>query len=563
MKKLYRYFILTILLFGISCDLDKDLINPNEATLDQANPDLLMNKIQLDFAAFYSLASGNDNAGVTGTNVGVNKIMRMMAMTSGSTYERALIPQNFDQIWSRAYQDVLINVETLLPLAEQKKFYVHIGTAKVMKAYVYLTLVDLFGDVPQSEALKGAEGVFNPKPDSGSDVYANAIALLDEAITDLNKDSDGGLSRDIYYDGDATKWITLANSLKLKAWLNISTDPARKAEAISKITPLLSEDLIDTDDEEFTYKYGTANIPARSRHPLYRQFYQPSHGSATGYLGNYFLKEAYDGKGIEDPRWRYYFYRQVGSIDQALSIDGESVPCLLNPRPPHFKAENPYCVFEPGFYGRDHGDASGTPPDANVMTCAGVYPAGGRIDLNNGDANYEGDTVQGDGGNGAGIEPIFMSFFTDFMKAEAVLRLGISAAGDPKELMQSGITKSVNRVKALASSLGQTLPDGLEASTTSYIIAVVNRFDAPGADQLDVVMKEYYIALFGNGIEAYNMYRRTSSPKNLQPTLSQNGGKFYRSLVYPAIFANLNGSVTQKVDGTTKVFWDKNPDDLK
>jgi len=81
---------------------------------------------------------------------------------------------------------------------------------------------------------------------------------------------------------------------------------------------LLTEgDLIDTDAEEFTYKYGTADIPARSRHPQYRQFYTPAEGNGTGYVGNYYLKEAFDGKGIEDPRWRYYFFRQVGSIGKS------------------------------------------------------------------------------------------------------------------------------------------------------------------------------------------------------------------------------------------------------
>jgi len=573
MKKIYKYFTLTVILFAMSCNMDRDLDNPNEATTDQANADLLMNKIELDFAAFYSLVSGNDISGVTGTNVGVNQVVRMTAMISGSTYERALISQNFDQMWTRAYQDVLVNIEALLPIAEEKNLVIHAGAAKVLKAYIYLTLVDVFGDVPKTEALQGTTGQFNPKADPGTQVYSEALALLDEAITDLGSDGNG-LDRDIYYGGDGAKWVTLANSLKLKAWMNISSDPARKAEATTAISALLNGDIIDTDDEEFTYKYGTADIPARSRHPQYRQFYTPAAGNSTGYLGNYFLKEAFDGKGIEDPRWRYYFYRQVGSIAAALNVDGESVPCVLNPKPLHFASDNPFCVFEPGFFGRDHGDASGTPPDGAVKTCVGVYPAGGLVDTNiNPDADNDiaGDgqgaeflnpVVQGMGGNGKGIEPIYMSFFTDFIKAEAALRLGIGTPGDAKEHMINGINKSIERVKAFGASLGQTVPESLVTPTLSYTILVGNLFDASD-DKLDVVMKEYYIALFGNGIEAYNLYRRTSSPRNIQPMLALNGGKFPMSLIYPAIYANLNGSVTQKADGSVKVFWDKNTEDLK
>jgi len=576
MKKIYKYFTLTTILFAMSCNMDRDLDNPNEASTSQANVDLLMNKVQLDFAAFYSLVSGNDISGVTGTNVGVNQVVRMMAMISGSTYERALISQNFDQMWTRAYQDVLINIETLLPMAKEGDFVVHSGSAKVLKAYIYITLVDVFGDVPKTEALQGTTGVFNPKADPGNQIYAEAIALLDEAQTDLAA-SGHGLDRDIYYGGDKHKWITLANSLKLKAWMNISADPARKAEATTAISALLKEgNLIDTDAEEFTYKYGTADIPARSRHPQYRQFYTPAEGNGTGYIGNYFLKEAYNGKGIEDPRWRYYFFRQVGSIDKALSIDGESVPCVLNIKPAHY-GDGPFCVFEPGFFGRDHGDASGTPPDGTVKTVVGVYPAGGLVDTNPSyitnpeddlptdgkGAEFTLPVVQGMGGNGKGIEPIYMAFFTDFIKAEAALRLGIVADEvDAKTHMDNGIRKSINRVQALGASLSQTVPESMVTSTQAYIVAVDNIFDA-SADQLDVVMKEYYLALFGNGIEAYNLYRRTSSPKNIQPMLAQNGGKFPMSLIYPAIYANLNGSVTQKTDGSVKVFWDKNTDDLK
>jgi len=76
-------------------------------------------------------------------------------------------------------------------------------------------------------------------------------------------------------------------------------------------------------------------------------------------------------------------------------------------------------------------------------------------------------------------------------------------------------------------------------------------------------MKEFYKSLYGNGLEAYNMYRRTSSPKNIQPVRAPNPGVFYRSLIYPANFVNLNNSTSQKTANDIKVFWDTNPDVLK
>ena len=257
-------------------------------------------------------------------------------------------------------------------------------------------------------------------------------------------------------------------------------------------------------------------------------------------------------------------------IEKSLSVDNESVPCVNQQgvpqnKPIHYITANAvFCVFEPGFFGRDHGDDDGGPPDSNVITCTGAYPAGGKVDTNptgpTGNPNFWAPTQQGQGGNGAGIDPIFMSWFTDFMKAEAVLRLGV--AGDAKALMVSGANKSINRARSFASSLGQTVPSSVEPSQIAYISNLEALYDA-SSDKLDVAMKEFYKSLYGNALEAYNMYRRTSSPKNIQPVRAPNPGVFYRSLIYPANFVNLNNSTSQKTANDIKVFWDTNPDVLK
>ncbi len=569
MKQTYRIFGLILVLFALSCDLDKDLNDPNEVGPDAADPTLLMNAIQADFGSFFSRASGNDAS----LSNGVDQLMRMQAMTGGANYETAFLAANTDEIWEDGYQNVLVNIEAMLPLAEEKNLTTHIAVGKIIKAYVYITLVDLYGDVPASEAIKGAEGVLNPGVDPGSDIYAMAMGLLGEARTELAKtgaSAGAALSRDIYYGGDRKKWTAFANSLEMKAWLNVSALPARKAEATTAINALLSADLIDTDEEEFTYKYGTADVPVRSRNPLYRDYYRPQLGAAGGYIGTYFLKEVFNGTGVQDPRWRYYFYRQVGTILRALKVDNESVPCVNQQgipqnKPLHYITNgSPFCVFDPGFFGRDHGDNDGGPPDSNVITCAGAYPAGGRVDINptgpTADTEYHMPTQQGQGGNGAGIEPIFMSWFTDFMKAEAVLRLGI--AGDAKALMLSGVDKSINRVRSFSSSIGQTVPSAIEPSQVAYTSNLATLYDG-SSDQLDIVIKEFYKSLFGNGMEAYNAYRRTSSPKNIQWVRAVNGGVFYRSLIYPAAFVNLNNSTAQKSANDIHVFWDGNPDELK
>jgi hypothetical protein len=559
MEKIFKKLGIILLLLSSACDLD-GVQNPNEISLAGADVDLLMNGVQLDFADFFNAASGGNIPGTTA--FGVDALVRMQAMTTGYRYQTADQAQYTDDLWTLAYQNVLINSQTLISIAESKNLTTHVAAAKIMQAYVYLTLVDLFGDIPQSSALRGASGDFNPVADSGEDVYAYSITLLDEARIELAKTSSergAPLTRDIYYEGDRIKWTALANTLELKAWLNISMISSRATEANTRIATLLGEDLIDTEEENFTYKYGTATVPV-SRHPLYNQFYGASEGAATGYISNYYLYELYNSKGVQDPRWRYYFYRQVGSIAKAVQVDAKSIGCEQGAIPDHYSNGGyVFCTFEPGFYGRDHGDATGTPPDGKVKTCAGVYPAGGQID-NTIDGTYFDPAKRGDGGDGEGIQPIFMSFYTDFMKAEIMARANDAGA---KAQLMTAIQNSIDQVRNFAESRGQELSPGVEPSTSDYLNAVGTLFDN-AAKKLDVIGREYWVACWGNGIEAYNNYRRTSAPRDPQPTVRTNPGPFLRSLIYPSVYVNLNSSATQKdVNTTNKVFWDTNPDVLQ
>lgn len=564
--------MLVLLSVSISCDMDKNLSNPNEISVQGADVNYIMNGVLLDFADFYSYATGNA-VDPSQTNFGPDRLMRMRAMTTGYRYQTAAQAQYFDDLWRAAYSKVLVNIETLIPLAEDKNLTTHVGVAKILKAYVFLTLVDLFGDVPIEEALQGPKGNFNPIASPGETTYDAAITLLGEARTELTKTgADAGAAMaakdDNYYGGNRAAWVKLANSLELKAQLNLSMVAARTAGCNTRIAALIAENnLVDTPganfaaSESFTYKYGTVSVPY-SRHPLYRQYYTPTEGSAGGYIGNTYLAELFYEKGVEDPRWRYYFYRQVGSLDKAFEVDPKSIGCNEGAIPAHYaNGGYEFCTFEPGFYGRDHGDASGTPPDGQVITCAGVYPAGGRPDVTStANDSYFQVTKEGQGANGAGIEPIFMTSFNDFMIAEYYARIGDNA--NAKTFLMSGITKSITEVKNYATSVAQTVPANLQPSTTAYTDAISAAFDA-APSKIKVIGRELYAAAWGNGIEAYNAYRRTSAPDHMQPPLQVNPGPFLRSLVFPSVYVNLNSNATQKdYDATNKVFWDTNPDIL-
>ena len=81
----------------------------------------------------------------------------------------------------------------------------------------------------------------------------------------------------------------------------------------------------------------------------------------------------------------------------------------------------------------------GIPPDGLRRTAWGVYPAGGLYDNDAGKG-----VALGVGGGGAGIHPIMMQSFVDFMLAESALTMGTT--GDAKALLKSGIEKKKNHI---------------------------------------------------------------------------------------------------------------------
>jgi hypothetical protein len=97
-----------------------------------------------------------------------------------------------------------------------------------------------------------------------------------------------------------------------------------------------------------------------------------------------------------------------------------------------------------------------------------------------------------------------------------------------------------------------------------YISRALATFDdQPDADNvLNYIAREHWISSFGNGVEAYNLYRRTGKPTGMQPALNPSPSAFPRSMWYPAVFATLNSTVTQKTDLSSRIFWDTNPANL-
>jgi hypothetical protein len=658
--KLYKKIAVALCVaIATSCTLDLRE-DPNAVQPNQVLPSLMLNSIQRNFAAFFNGSSGV-GAGLT------RQINR-----GSSVYQTTITPEGFNGIWSTAYASILEDVYTLMQLSipdktkPNERYARHMGISRIIQAYTLVTLVDMFGDVPFSQAFQG-DGNFNPGVDTQLDIYNLAIQMLDSAKLDLTTptttSSPPGYQspiapavNDMYYGlgaGGATtafpKWILLANTLKLKIYLNMRLTDA--ATATTGINALLA-DVSTTGGligytpahavsstaaaESFIFRYGLTTADPDARHPAFVGQYP---GGGGAYQSNWLMWHMLYGYDATqngqpgDPRTRFYFYRQTlnnSTSTNEIRCLGEAIPShypqttgtaildnSIGGRPPMGTAvadptndpidpawgttasPRTFCyVSSIGYWGRDHIDPQGIPPDGQLRTAYGPYPVGGRFDNNagaplgvSGSANF--------GMRGAGFEPIMMRSFVNFMLAEASLYLTLGGPVlAPVAYFTAGVDQSITDVRnwAVNGTLGTSsvaaAPTEAVSNTfttatfaadkTNYVNAAVAAFNnslagtnfppdlgpnglVPGtlADEaMNYLAREYWIASVGNGIEAYNLYRRTGMPSGMQPVLSPTPGAFPRSYWYPANFANLNNTVDQKAGLATQVFWDNNSTNL-
>jgi len=531
---------LSTLLVMTSCEtIELDLTdNPNALSPSQADPTFFLNSIQVDFA-FWVHNMGDRGGELTRINY-----------MSGRTYNNVYSPDSWNGIWSSAYRGMLEDIRLMNLLADEAGLSYHRGMGKVFQAYIMLTLVDYFGDVPYSEALQGGEGILNPVADGGQSVYNAAISLLDSAVSDFNA---GGPvpSNDFYYGGDAAKWVKAANSIKKKALLNLGDFGGYSAIS----------NYISSPADDFQFAWGTSQATPDTRHPLYRSNYTATGGGE--YMSNWLMFNMINGHGNNtDPRINYYFYRQVS---ETPGFDGpaneEVLECGLPGYyvPPQLRGDDtPFCAptnsaSKPasGYWGRDHGNDNGIPPDGFTRTLRGVYPAGGAYD----DRAFTGLGL-GAGEAGAGITPIMLSSWMHYMNAE----VAVSTGGDPTAETLTALEQALNKVDDLG---GPALSsDDVDA----YVAAFTSDWNAAGSlgDKLDMWATEYFIAMAGNGIDAYNSYRRNGYPRTLQPNVEPDPGQFPLSQFYPANYVNTNKNASQRSSKSERVFWNTSgPSNLK
>ncbi len=196
---------------------------------------------------------------------------------------------------------------------EAKKKLLAVGD--VIQAFFALRITDEYGDVPYSEAGLGRrEGLLDPVYDEQRQLLQNLLDDLDASIAVLGQTIPNEFdfsNADFVYDGDAQKWIKLANAVKLRIAARFENQDLAKAKEV--IASVVADGrLFEDDDDQFIIDIGLD--------------YRGGGGAGFEWKGlMWAAKPMVDFmKGNKDPRIRIFYepngYTQA-SIDAYPSVD--------------------------------------------------------------------------------------------------------------------------------------------------------------------------------------------------------------------------------------------------
>jgi Starch-binding associating with outer membrane len=402
-----------------------------------------------------------------------------------------------NNVWSSIHATTLNDLELIIKQATAGGSPYYSGIAKILKAYEYSLVVDVWGDVPYTEAQQ-LTGNTSPHYDDDATIYPKLIALLTEAVTDLNATSSTLVpgTNSVMYTGTyatiKTNWIKLANTLRLRLLLHYSKkDPAF---CVAQITTLVNSGAVFMASNADGFQMAFYNV-ANQRSPISQfEVSRPNYLFADAKMVTLMNDKS-------DPRRPFYFTDFPLGSGAYVGVSAIAPPATPNNN-----------------YSRIHTFLRGAITTAPSGTNSGVY---------------------------SGAAPQRMLPFAEynFIRAEAAL---MGAPGDPQAFFTAGITASMQEVGVSA------------ANITTYLTAN-GTLTGTNAQKLRQIIEEKYIALFGVSVEPWTDWRRTGYPILSVPTNAITSVTAVpRVLFYPQSEIDLNPNhPTQKnASLQDKVFWD-------
>lgn len=401
---------------------------------------------------------------------------------------------NGAQQWRDVYWSLGQNLIDMNTKAEAEQRWDLLGVGMILKAWGWLVLTDLHGEIIVQQAIDQSRTQFDY--DSQDYAYQEAQRLLDSAIVLLQR-TDGAVDArylgvgDKIYNGDRAKWRSFASGLLALALNHYSNkasyDPARVIRLVD------SSFTGNTDDALLAYPctstdFADCNFWGRTRNniTLYRQ---------TQFIVN--LMNGTQFGGVVDPRMsRMLSIDSANTTYRGLDVNVLGFGALTTPQQPR----NLFGYTGTGGLGL---------PSRYIFADRSRLPAMTYAEL-------------------------------QFVKAEAALRMG--NAGLARTAYMQGISSHIDFVNARNLDAGQT-PTQITAAEKAAFLADTNI--VPAIVTLSHIMSQKFIALWGWGHNELWMDMRRYHYTDLDPA---SGVQIYRGFTPPTtLYADNVGKIVQRI----------------
>lgn len=433
------------------------------------------------------LTSAQVNVGFTGGSDLFRFTTEIMQQMSGAAsqpnqtyeyYRYNITGSDQNNVWSSIFATTLSDLELIIKQGGGSPHY--LGVAKILKAFTYHQVVDVWGDVPYTEAMQLAVNTA-PAYDDDATIYPKLITLLTEAVTDLNaatSDLSPGTNSTFYSNASWNTarpfWIKLANTLRLRLLLHYSQiDPTF---TVAQITALVNSGATFFASNSDNFQHPFFNVP-NQRSPISAfEVSRPNYLFVDQRMLDIMVPKA-------DPRLPFYFTDFPLGSGLYVGVSATNPPAA------------------PGInYSRIHTYLRGAVTTPGSGSSSGVY-------------------------SGSAPQRLLTFAEYNFIRAEAAL---MGAPGSAQTFFEAGITASMQDA-------------GVSGPAIATYLAANGTLVGTNAQKLQQIIEEKYIALFGVPTEPWTDYRRTGFPVLSIPTNAQAGVTAVpRALFYPQSEIDLN-----------------------
>lgn len=281
--KLFLGFVL-VAFMAIGCDdyldINTDPNNPTSAPIEG-----------LMYQTTFETTRNTQRIGST-TSYFVQHFASPNPMTGTDIHEDV----SYGTSWSNLYLNIG-DLNTLIDQADAIGASHYTGVAKVLRAYNLGLAVNMFGDIPYSEAFNPA--VLQPKYDSSESIYGVILKDLDDAITALaaTASASSPAGDDMIFSGDRNAWTLTAYALK-----------ARYLNHYSKLGSYNPQAVLAAVDKAFTsnaddFEMNFFNESTASQNPWYRAAVNNAGLLLQAWLSTQLVDQLNgDTYGVFDPR---------------------------------------------------------------------------------------------------------------------------------------------------------------------------------------------------------------------------------------------------------------------